>query len=153
MIKTNVATKDVYERLKLHQPLTSILTKYPGKHSFIISLLNTCSLNKHAINITCTGTLISSDITCLTETQLVPNQNTVSIEDALSNFSVIFNSSERKFRSLAFCHTQSVEILNCINMEGISIITIRKGTFREGSITIILLYKVIKKVPSHLLLI
>ena len=98
-------------------------------------------MNKHAIDIASTGTLLSSDIICLTEIQLVPNQNTVSIEDALSNFSVIFNSSERKLRSLAFCHAQSVEILNCINMEGISIFTIRKGAFREGNITIALLYK------------
>ena len=93
------------------------------------------------MDITSTGTLLSSDIICLTEKQLVPNQNTVNIENTLSNFLVIFNSSERKFRSLAFCHAQSVEILNCINMEGISIFTIRKGTFREDSITIVLLYK------------
>ena len=32
-------------------------------------------------------------------------------------------------------------MLNCINMEGISIFTIRKATFREDSITITLLYK------------
>ena len=98
-------------------------------------------MNKHALDIASTGTLLTSDIICLTETHLVPNQNTMNIEDALSNFSVIFNSSERKFRSPPFCHTQSVEILNCINMDGISIFTIRKGTFRENSITIALLYK------------
>ena len=101
----------------MHQPFTAILTKYPEKHSFIISLLRTHSLNKHIIDIASTGTLLSSDIICLTETQLVPHQNTVNIENALSNFSVIFNSSERKFRSLAFCHVQSVEILNCINID------------------------------------
>ena len=32
LIKTNVAAKDGYERLKLHQPFTPFLTKYPGKH-------------------------------------------------------------------------------------------------------------------------
>ena len=141
LIKTNVAAKDEYERLKLHPPFTPILTKYPEEHSFIISLLNTRSLNKHAIDIASTGTLLRSDIVCLTETQLVPNQSTVNIENALCNFSVIFNSSERKFRSLGFCHAQSVEILNCINKEGISIFTIRKITFREDSITTALLYK------------
>ena len=98
-------------------------------------------MNKHAIDTASTGTLSSCDIICLTETQLEPNQNTVNIENALSNFSVIFNSSERNFRSLEFRHAQSVEILNCINMEGISIFTIRKRTFREDSITIALLYK------------
>ena len=131
LIKTNVAAKDEYDRLKLHQPFVPILTKYPEKHSFIISLLNTRSLNKHAIDIASAGTLLSSDIICLTETQLVLNQNIVNIENALSNFSVIFNSSERKFRSLAFCHAQSVEILNCIS------ITIRKRTFREDRITVV----------------
>ena len=65
----------------------------------------------------------------------------MNIENALSNFLVIFNSSERKFRCLAFCYALSVEILNCINMQGISIFTIRKRTFREDSITIALLYK------------
>ena len=93
------------------------------------------------MDVASTGTLLSSEIICLTEKQLVPNQNTVNIENTLSNFSVIFNSSERKLRSLEFCHAQSVEILNCINMEGILIFTIRKGTFREDSITIVLLYK------------
>ena len=95
-------------------------------------------MNKHAIDNASTGTLLSCDIMCLTEIQLEPNQNTVNIENALSNFSVIFNSSERKFKSLAFCHAQSVENLNCISMEGISIFTIRKRTFREDSITIAL---------------
>ena len=32
LIKTNVAAKDEYERLELHQPFTPILTKYPEKH-------------------------------------------------------------------------------------------------------------------------
>ena len=141
LIKTNVAAKDEYERLKLHHPFTPIVTKHPEKHSFVISLLNTCSLNKRAIDIASTGPLLSSDIIYLTDTQLVPNQNTLSIENALSNFSVIFNSSEMKFRSLEFCHAQSVKILTCINMEGISIFTIRKITFREDSIAIALLYK------------
>ena len=77
---------------------------------------------------------------CLTETHYIANQNAVNIKNAFSNFSFIFNSSERKFRSLAFCHAQFVEILNRINMEGISIFTIRKGTFREDSTTIALLY-------------
>ena len=79
LIKSNVAVKDEYDRLKLHEAFTPILTKYPEKHSFIISLLNTLSLNKHAIHIASTCTLLSSDIICLTETQIVPNQNTVNI--------------------------------------------------------------------------
>ena len=37
---------------------------------------------------------------------------------------------------------RSVEILNCINMEGISIFTISKETFMEDSITIALLHRV-----------
>ena len=98
-------------------------------------------MNKHAIDIASTGTLLSSDIICLTETQPVLYQNTVNTENAESKFSVIFNSSKRKFRSQAFCHALSVEILNCINVEGLSIFTIRKITFREDSITIALLYK------------
>ena len=139
-IKSNVAARDEYKRLKLHQPFTPILTKYPEKHSLNKSLLSARSLDKHTIDIASNGTLLSSDIICLTETQLIPNQNTVNIENALRNFSVIFNSSDRKLRSLAFCHTQSVKVLNCISVEGISIFTIRKGTFRENSLTIALLY-------------
>ena len=149
LTKTNVAAKDGYEWLKLHQPFTPFLAKYPEKHLFIINVLNTGSLNEHAIDIASTGTSLSSDIICLIETQLVPNQNTVSIENVLINFSVTFNSRERKFRSLTFCHAQSVEILNSISMEGISIFTVRKRTFTEDSITIALHYN-IKKVPSHL---
>ena len=86
MTGPNVAAKDKYERLKLHQPCAPSLTKYSEKHSFIISLLNTRSLNKHVIDIAYTGTLLSSDITCLIETQLVPNQNTVNIENVFRSF-------------------------------------------------------------------
>ena len=86
LIKTNVAGKDEYERLKLHQPYGPSLAKYSEKHSFIISLLSTRSGNKYVIDIAYTGTLLSSDITCLIETQLVPNHNIVNIENALRGF-------------------------------------------------------------------
>ena len=83
LIKTNVAAKDEYKQLKLHQPFTPILTKHSGKHSFIISLLNFRSLNKHAIDYASTGTLLNSVIICLIETQLELNQNIVNIQNAL----------------------------------------------------------------------
>ena len=54
--KNNKAVKDDYERIKLDQPFTPILTKYCKKRSFVISLLNTRSLNKHVIDIATTVT-------------------------------------------------------------------------------------------------
>ena len=127
----------------MHQPFTPILRKYPEKHSFIISLLKTRSLNKQVIDIASTDTLLSSDIICLTETQLVPNKNNVNIENALSNFSLIFNSSKRKFISLAFCHAQSVEILNCINIDAFG----PQRTIIEDKLH---MYDIVINKPSHL---
>ena len=40
-------------------------------------------------------------------------------------------------KTLKTCYTQSVKILNYVNMEGISIFIVRKGTFREDSVTIV----------------
>ena len=60
-------------------------------------------MNQHAIDNASTDTLLSSYIKCLTETQLVPIQNTVNIENPLSNFSVIYNSSEIQKYGILSC--------------------------------------------------
>ena len=112
-IKTNVSVKDECKRLKLHYNTIYINFNKISRETFIISLLNTCSLNKLAIYIASSVTLLSSDI--IAETQLVPNQNFVNIENALSNFSVTLYSSEREFRSLASA-MDNLEILNYINV-------------------------------------
>ena len=142
LIKINLAAKDENEELKKHQSFTLVPTRKtfidfkPFKHLLLEY--------KHVIDtidIASTGTLLSYDIICLTKAQTVPNQNAVNIENSFSNFSVIFNYGEKKFRILEFCHAQSAKILNCINMKGISIFTIRIGTFRKEGIKIALLYK------------
>ena len=58
------------------------------------------SLSRYAIGIPSIGTLLSSDIIRLTE--LVPNHENAKIDNSASNFSVIFNSSEKNFIILAF---------------------------------------------------
>ena len=48
--------------------------------SLTITLLNTRSLCKHSVDISCDHSLVDNDILCLTETQLVPTQQTLCIE-------------------------------------------------------------------------
>ena len=103
-----------------------------------ITLLNTRSLNKHAIDIACTSSTTDTDLLYLTETQLVPGQNTATVHDILNFF---FNSSIDKFESVAACYLKSIEVFQVFNINGISIFSVNKSSFSEDNLRIALLYK------------
>ena len=81
----------------------------------------------------------------MTETQLVPNQNTDSIKKVLHKFSIVFDSNRhvltKENLEVALCDTESAETLNFVNMESISIFTIRKRTVKADIVTFTLLWK------------
>ena len=76
-----------------------------------------------------------------TETQLLPDQQTLETESILSNLSITYNTSPDKFQSLAFCHHSDVFILDHLKSQGISILKIRKSTFLNQPLSILLLYR------------
>lgn len=81
-IKTKTVAKSQYEqRLHLHFMLVYIKFSEEGA----LTILNTRPLNKHPIEILSTTALVNSDVICLPETQLIPNQNTDNIKDIYRN--------------------------------------------------------------------
>ena len=89
--------------------------------------------------------LVNWDVICLTETQLVPNQNNDSINQVSYKFSIVFNSNlhvlTKENLEVALCDTESAETLNFVNLENISIFTIRKIIFKADIITFTLVCK------------
>lgn len=76
--------KDVeYERLRKDSTFEPCKTIIVDDHSLTISLLNTRSLKKHAVDILADVRLMENDILCLTETQLDITANTVGIENTI----------------------------------------------------------------------
>ena len=90
--------------------------------SLTVTVLNTRSLSKHAVDISCDYSLVKSDILCLTETQLLPGQQTSDIDRFLNTFEIAYNTSPNKFQGLALCYCTNVTITNHLKSEGISLL-------------------------------
>ena len=106
-----------------------------------VAVLNTRSLSKHAVDIACDCSLVDNDILCLTETQLLPAQQTSHIERLLNKYEIIYNTSPNKFQGLALSHCSNVTILDHLKSEGISLLKFEKNTFHEAPLTMLLLYR------------
>ena len=70
-------------------------------NSLTVALLN-MKLGKHALDIAADNSLLNSDVICLTETQLLPNEDMSYVECELNQFILVYNSSSFKFESLDF---------------------------------------------------
>ena len=106
-----------------------------------VTLLNTRSLHRHAIDISHDQILRNTDVLCLTETQLLPNQHTNTISEILNDFNYLHNNSNDKYESISFCCRPHVEIVNHRYSAGISIIEFRKTSFSLESIKHVLIYR------------
>ena len=109
-IKANIEATNKYERLNneaLFVP-PAILTVSP--RTLTLTLLNTRSLRKHAIDITSDSRLTESDVLFLTETQLADAENVTNIHHLLNDFSVVFNNSNFCFSSVTIAYRSSVQI-------------------------------------------
>ena len=85
--------------------------------------------------------LLDSDILCLTETQCETGSDTSIIESALQKkYTMHFNNSDNKFKSIAYCLSNDVEILAKEDFNGISIFNIRKHYFSNNPFSITLIY-------------
>ena len=141
-IKADKKAVREYERLRNESVLESPSDCNPvTEKSLTITLLNTRSISRYAIDTSCDTSLIDNDVLCLTETQLLPDQQALETESILSNLSITYNTSPDKFQSLAFCHHSDVFILDHLKSQGISILKIRKSTFLNQPLSILLLYR------------
>ena len=140
-IKVNNAAAEEYRSLRVEQSFLPLSFGNVEMETLTITLLNTRYLNKHAIDIACTSSITDTDLLCLTETQLVPGQNTATVQDILNNFNFFFNSSIDKSESVAVCYLKSIQVFQMFNINGISIFSVNKSSFSEDNLRIALLYK------------
>ena len=141
-IKADPKASKEYERLRkesqfLSVPAFSLLTE----KTFSLTLLNTRSLNKHAIDVAADNVFLESDVICFTESQLLPDQDTTHIENTLNDFNMTYNSSTFKYESLAFAIKSQLSVLNHEFSQGVSLLKVEKHTFLSSPITIALLYR------------
>ena len=140
-IKADQRALQEYERMRAECKLESLNNADISDDTLVITLLNTRSLHRHAVDILNDQELLNTDVLCLTETQLLPEQDTNNISGVLSCFNYLHNISADKFQSISVCHKSHVEVIDYHHITGISIINFKKISFSSDPIKIILLYR------------
>ena len=137
-LKVNESAKKEYERLRSEGLFKSQSHLAVTETSITITLLNTRSLKLHVLDIAMDDRLLDNDILCLTETQCETGSDTSIIESALQKkYTMHFNNSDNKFKSIAYGLSNDVEILAKEDFNGISIFNIRKQSNNLFSIALI----------------
>ena len=99
-------------------------------------------MNRHVFDIMCDKHLRENNIFCLTETHILPNDNTYPIEAAFQcKFLCQFNSSENNFCSPASCSQVSITVVSHQRLDGISEVVFQKEDFSQQPISLIILYR------------
>ena len=141
-IKSDIRALQEYERMRKESPIDSIHNdNVLSSDSLTFTLLNTRSLSRHAIDIAHDPQLLNTDILCLTETQLMPDQSTNDIAETLHPFKFIHNKCNDKFQSLSFCYKSHVEISQYHHSIGLSLIEFKKVSFSQETIRLLLVYR------------
>ena len=140
--KVNTDATVEYNRLRCDSAFEPCQNIAVDEYSLTVTLLNTSSLKKHAIDIAKESSLMESDILCLTETQTRIDQDTSNIEQTLNTFDVFFNnSSEQSFLNLAICLYRDILLVSHDQFLGISIFDILKQNFTKNVLRFCLLYR------------
>ena len=140
-IKSDPRALQEYERMRtecLIQPFD--IPDFLSNNTITITLLNTRSLQRHAADIASDYRFFNTDILCLTETQLLPNQNTNNIDDTLHNFEFLHNKCHDKFQSISIGYAHLVEIRSYSPSLGMSIIEFQ-SCIAERSIKLLVVYR------------
>ena len=150
-IKENSSTKQEYQRLRPENKSSTLPLVSVSEMTLNITLLNTQSLKKHYKDIVKDQHLLDSDILRFTETQLQIDEDTSVIESRFQeHFKIHFNSNENKYRSIAFCYSNRVSVLDHEDHNTISIIAVTKPQFYEYPITIALYRSTNSSIASFL---
>ena len=141
-IKADPRATIEYETMRKNHSMTCIDICSPESPcSLTISLLNTRSLKKHAIDIDADKALKDCDIILLTETQVEASDDTTKISDILSEFKVVHNISDDKFCSIAYCYKSTIDNIEDSSIPGVTLVSIKKNSFCHDSINILLVYR------------
>ena len=141
-IKADVRATIEYETMRKHHSMKPIdKCASVSTDSLTITLLNTRSLRKHAVDITSDEVISDSDIILLTETKIAPGDDIVSIYEILNDFDIVHNVSSDKFCSIACCYRNTINVNehNCI--PSISLLKLRKDSFCQNTVNILLVYR------------
>ena len=148
-IRINRKADAEYERLRNENIFQAIKDFDIAPHSITITLVNTRSLRKHAIDISADKHLCNSDIICLTETQLLPENDTSNIESDLHEFVFEYNSCAlHKFKSLAICYKNELRITEHVKFSGVSVVSFIKADFSHNPFSLLLIYRQPGNVPQ-----
>ena len=105
-IRADKLIETEYERLRASQNFddssANIISK-SNEHNVVITLLNIRSFKKHYLDVRHDSKIVEPDIMAFTETRLKDQHNTNDIENALSEFQIIFQNQSNDFLSLAIC--------------------------------------------------
>ena len=137
--KANKDAATEYDRLRKYcvfQPCSNIAV---DKCGLTVSLLNTRSLKKHAVDIAKESRFIESDyIKCLTETQTSIDDDVSEIEQTRSHFNIHYNTCEHKLLSLAICLCNGIKVVAHERFPGISMIDVLKPSFSKNILRFLL---------------
>ena len=101
-IKPDPRALQEYDRMRKECVLEPLHKDDASNDALTMTLLNTRSFHKHAIDIYNDRVLLNTDVLCLTETQILSHQNTNNISEVLTNFNYLHNKCDDKFQSLLF---------------------------------------------------
>ena len=124
----------------IEEPRYSPLTD----NSIKVALLNTRSFCKHAVDINKDPILLETDILCLTETQLLPDQNTDKIcnnLDQLTKFEFVHKKDPDKFQSLSVGFKNQIEIFQHEQYPGCVVFNFKKASFSDNIFNALLVYR------------
>ena len=114
---------------------------YSFNDTLTIALLNTRSLRRHSQDILSDVDLIQNDILFLTETQLYLKGDTSDMTTKFqNNFSMYYNSSTDKHKSIAFGYSSNIFLCESSNFCSVSLVNVKKCTFLDKSVKESLLY-------------
>ena len=117
-IRANPLALVEYSMMRTESILSVEIVEDTNQESLIVTLLNVRSLNKH-LNLALDQRLTKSDIdiTCLTETQLIPNSDIPEIA-TLQGFEVAYNNNQDRFQSIAVCNKVDTHIISHNKLTG-----------------------------------
>ena len=123
-----------YERLRSECTLSSIPDIVCTNNSITITLLNIRSLKKHAVDLTSNKELMTTDILCLTETHILPDQDVEDINNQLNPLTLIYNNSPDKFLSTAIGYSKVIFLQSFLKFDGLFIMRFLKASFSASRV-------------------
>ena len=139
-VRADEDTLTEYKRLQSEANLfQTVSSSSQNNNRLIITLLNTRSLQKHAIDLVKHPNLLSSVI-CLTETQLLPQNQTDKIMELFPYHIPLFNNSTDKYSSIAMLVEKTLDFNDLMQLEGVQLTSITIPNL-QLSFKILLIYR------------